>query len=58
MVSGVPQGNLLGSLCTLHNYLFDTIEVAKPFTHADDMKLFMVTVKFLRIASTPPSVCI
>ena len=43
VVSGVPQGSLLGPLFYIIyiNDMFDTIKLARPFTYADDTKLLM-----------------
>ena len=43
VVSGVPQGSLLGPLFYIIyiNDMFDTIKVARPFTYADDTKLLI-----------------
>ena len=41
VVSGVPQGSLLGPLFYIINNMFDTIKVARPFTYADDTKLLI-----------------
>ena len=44
VVSGVPQGSLLGPLFYIVyiNDMFDTLKVARPFTYVDDTKLLMV----------------
>ena len=44
VVSGVPQGSLLGPLFYIIyiNDLFHSIKVARPFSYADDTKLLMV----------------
>ena len=44
VVSGVPQGSLLGPLFYIIfiNDMFDSIKTARPFTYADDTKLMMV----------------
>ena len=44
VVSGVPQGSLLGPLFYIIfiNDMFDSITVARSFTYADDTKLLMV----------------
>ena len=41
VISGVPQGSLLGPLFYIIfiNDMFDSIKVARPFTYADDTKL-------------------
>ena len=44
VVSGVPQGSLLGPLFYIIfiNDMFESITIARPFTYADDTKLLMV----------------